>query len=71
MKFEIEKAEWMNPLVDFSAEEKSLEFHTALNTDLWQRTYYGFRNDNSPALLYKAEISQLDLRSCIWGAHSV
>ena len=26
-------------------------FTTSPRTDLWQRTYYGFRNDNAPALL--------------------
>lgn len=26
---------------------------TEANTDFWQRTYYGFRNDNAPALLIK------------------
>jgi regulation of enolase protein 1 (concanavalin A-like superfamily) len=27
---------------------------TEPNTDFWQRSYYGFRNDNAPALLLQA-----------------
>lgn len=28
---------------------------TESKTDLWQRSYYGFRNDNAPALLIESE----------------
>lgn len=28
---------------------------TEPKTDFWQRSYYGFRNDNAPALLIKVE----------------
>ncbi|MDE5782278.1 MAG: DUF1349 domain-containing protein [Lachnospiraceae bacterium] len=30
--------------------ETSVEIITEPNTDLWQRTYYGFQNDNAPVL---------------------
>ena len=31
-----------------------MRFTTTAGTDLWQRTYYGFRNDNAPALVLPA-----------------
>lgn len=33
--------------------ENSVEFITEPKTDLWQRTYYGFQNDNAPILQTK------------------
>lgn len=35
--------------------DKSLELTTEPNTDLWQRTYYGFQNENAPALLLESQ----------------
>ena len=32
-------------------DNERVRFTTSPGTDLWQRTYYGFRNDNAPALL--------------------
>ncbi|HBS47165.1 MAG TPA: DUF1349 domain-containing protein, partial [Paenibacillus sp.] len=39
----------------FSISNDRIEIVTEPNTDLWQRTYYGFRNDNAPALLMKTD----------------
>ena len=33
----------------------SVVIQTEKNTDLWQRSYYGFRNDNAPALLFESK----------------
>ena len=33
----------------------SVSITTEPNTDLWQRSYYGFRNDNAPALQIESE----------------
>ena len=41
---------WLNKPNAFSISENQLEITTEANTDFWQRTYYGFRNDNAPAL---------------------
>ena len=36
-------------------DDKKIEIYTETNTDLWQRTYYGFRNDNAPILQTKTK----------------
>ncbi len=35
--------------------ENIVEIITESNTDLWQRTYYGFKNDNAPILQIETE----------------
>lgn len=35
--------------------DKKVEILTEAGTDLWQRTYYGFRNDNAPVLQARTE----------------
>ena len=37
--------------------DRSVSITTDPNTDFWQRSYYGFRNDNAPALLFESEIN--------------
>ena len=46
-----ELGRWINPPTEFRVSERGLELTTEPNTDLWQRTYYGFRNDNAPGYL--------------------
>ena len=46
MKFDVDKLEWTRELADYLIFEKQIEIITASHTDLWQRTYYHFRNDN-------------------------
>ena len=36
-------------------EDNKIEMMTLPKTDLWQRTYYGFQNDNAPLLQIKTE----------------
>ena len=46
--------EWLNPPDHFELSDGSVRMTTEPHTDLWQRTYYGFRNDNAHALLLVA-----------------
>ena len=40
--------QWTREPAAFSIDGKTLTVTTAPHTDLWQRTYYHFRNDNAP-----------------------
>lgn len=42
---------WVRQPKRFKAENDRLEIVTSPHTDLWQRTYYHFRNDNAPVFL--------------------
>ena len=42
---------WLNRPQSFQLTSALLAITTEPDTDLWQRSYYGFRNDNAPALL--------------------
>jgi len=42
---------WINPPEEFSLENGRLTLMTNPETDFWQRTYYGFRNDNGHAFI--------------------
>lgn len=42
--------QWTRMPKDFSIGKDRIEIQTAPHTDLWQRTYYHFRNDNAPVL---------------------
>ena len=44
-------AKWINPPRKFSIAKNAISLETDPNTDFWQRSYYGFQNDNAPALL--------------------
>ena len=50
MKFEVNKLKWTREPADYSIADDKIEIVTAPHTDLWQRTYYHFRNDNAPVL---------------------
>lgn len=50
MNINIEKLEWTRKPKKYSIQEGKIEINTEPNTDLWQRTYYGFQNDNAPVL---------------------
>ncbi len=49
-EFEAEKAKWFFRPQNYVLTKEKVEIITEQNTDLWQRTYYGFRNDNAPML---------------------
>ena len=50
MKFDTTKLEWTNEPKQYFISEDKIEIITENKTDLWQRTYYKFRNDNAPVL---------------------
>jgi len=50
MRFESAKLVWTREPESFSIREDQIEIVTKPHTDLWQRTYYHFRNDNAPVL---------------------
>lgn len=49
-KLDLAALEWTRKPQDFEIKGDTIEIVTAPATDLWQRTYYHFRNDNAPAL---------------------
>ena len=55
MVFDVNKLEWTRFPASSSIAEDKIEIVTAPRTDLWQRTYYHFRNDNAPVLQMKTE----------------
>lgn len=50
MYFDTANLEWTRKPADYSISSDKIEIITAPYTDLWQRTYYHFRNDNAPVL---------------------
>lgn len=57
MTIDFSVASWKNPPKAFEITDQSVQITTAPNTDFWQRSYYGFRNDNAPALLLESYIN--------------
>lgn len=53
MKFEHFK--WTRQPEKFTIEDDKIVMITEPGTDLWQRTYYGFQNDNAPVLQMETE----------------
>ena len=50
-----EKMEWIRAPKKFVIEKDRIEITTEPHTDLWQRTYYHFQNDNAPVLQIETE----------------
>lgn len=55
MNFDISKLEWTREPKHYSISENKIEIVTMPHTDLWQRTYYHFCNDNAPVLQMKTD----------------
>ena len=55
MKFDVSKLGWTRQPASSSVTSEKIEIITAPHTDLWQWTYYHFRNDNAPVLQIKTE----------------
>ena len=55
MKFDVTKLHWTREPAAYTVAEDRIEIVTAPHTDLWQRTYYHFRNDNAPVLQMETE----------------
>ncbi len=50
MAFDVHNLQWTREPESFSISTERIEVVTKPHTDLWQRTYYHFRNDNAPVL---------------------
>ena len=50
MKFPVDQLTWTREPVSYTISADKIEIVTKPHTDLWQRTYYHFRNDNAPVL---------------------
>ena len=55
MDFSIQNMTWTRPPERFRVTSEKVTLTTEPHTDLWQRTYYHFRNDNAPVLQAKTE----------------
>ena len=50
MKVNAKEMKWIREPKQYEVTEDRVEIITEPHTDLWQRTYYHFRNDNAPVL---------------------
>ena len=50
MTFDINRLQWSREPAQCTISADKIEITTNPYTDLWQRTYYHFRNDNAPVL---------------------
>ncbi|MBQ7053265.1 MAG: DUF1349 domain-containing protein [Clostridia bacterium] len=50
MNFDVNQLVWIREPESFTIANDRIEIVTRPHTDLWQRTYYHFRNDNAPVL---------------------
>lgn len=70
MNFDAEKLIWTREPKQYHISAQQIEITTQPNTDLWQRTYYHFRNDNAPVLQmetvepYFSFVVKTDFRDC-------
>ena len=55
MQFDTSRLVWTRPPKTYTVSEDRITVTTEPHTDLWQRTYYGFRNDNAPVLQMETE----------------
>ena len=53
MEFNVKNLEWTRAPKACTIDAQEIKITTEPCTDLWQRTYYGFRNDNAPVLQMK------------------
>lgn len=52
---DIKEFQWMREPQEYKIENDRIEITTSPHTDLWQRTYYHFQNDNAPVLQMETE----------------
>lgn len=52
MKLDATHMTWIRPPKEYAVTPERVEITTEPFTDLWQRTYYHFRNDNAPVLQF-------------------
>ncbi len=51
----MESGFWINEPKKFTVSNEKIIIITEEKTDFWQRTHYGFRNDNAPAFLFSTD----------------
>lgn len=49
---DLHTGQWLNPPARSEVTDNAVTLVTEPGTDFWQRSYYGFRHDNAPALLF-------------------
>lgn len=52
---DIKEFQWMREPQEYKIENDRIEITTSPHTDLWQRTYYHFQNDNAPVFQMETE----------------
>lgn len=55
MNFDVNKLKWIREPKNYNISQEKIEIITEPHTDLWQRTYYHFRNDNASVLQMETE----------------
>ena len=55
MAFSLQDFRWTREPASFTLSDEKVEITTNPHTDLWQRTYYHFRNDSAPVLQMETE----------------
>ena len=55
MEIDLSKFKWTREPESFVIQDGVIEIITKPHTDLWQRTYYHFRNDNAPVFQMETE----------------
>lgn len=51
----LDNFKWIREPKEYKIEQDRIEITTEPHTDLWQRTYYHFQNDNAPVLQMETE----------------
>lgn len=71
MDFDISSLNWIREPKQYTIQDGKIEITTMPGTDLWQRTYYHFRNDNAPALQMETEekFFSFTVKTDFTGAH--
>ena len=55
MNLNIKDLQWIREPKNYNITKDKIEIITESHTDLWQRTYYHFRNDTAPVLQMKTD----------------
>ena len=55
MNIDLSAGCWLNKSKSCSVNSETVVIKTSSKTDFWQRSYYGFRNDNAPALQFESD----------------
>jgi len=55
VQWSVNNLQWIREHAVYTLDKDRITITTQPGTDLWQRTYYGFRNDNAPVLQMTTE----------------